>query len=74
MGQIVARLFSTRFGRIGTSGDRVRVNGESDGRPEYLSQQAIKSRERLGLEQIGLWQLHRIDPRGRATSSSAAVK
>ena len=41
-----------------------------DGRPEYLHQQAIKSREKLGLEQIGLWQLHRIDRKCRATSSS----
>jgi len=36
---------------------------QPDGRPEYLRQQAIKSREKLGLKQIGLWQLHRIDPR-----------
>lgn len=33
------------------------------GRPEYLIQQAHKSRRRLGVEQIGLWQLHRIDPK-----------
>ncbi len=32
------------------------------GRPEYLIQQAQGSRERLGIEQIGLWQLHRLDP------------
>jgi len=32
------------------------------GRPEYLIQQARKSRRQLGVEQIGLWQLHRIDP------------
>ena len=32
------------------------------GRPEYLIQQAHTSRRRLGVEQIGLWQLHRIDP------------
>ena len=32
------------------------------GRPEYLIQQAHKSRRQLGVEQIGLWQLHRIDP------------
>ena len=30
---------------------------ERDGRPEYLRQQAITSRDRLGLQQIGLWQL-----------------
>jgi pyridoxine 4-dehydrogenase len=33
------------------------------GRPEYLIQQAHKSRSQLGVEQIGLWQLHRIDPK-----------
>ena len=33
------------------------------GRPEYLIQQAHTSRRRLGVEQIGLWQLHRIDPK-----------
>ena len=32
------------------------------GRSEYLIQQAHTSRRRLGVEQIGLWQLHRIDP------------
>ncbi|HEX2842612.1 aldo/keto reductase [Hyphomicrobium sp.] len=33
------------------------------GRPEYLKQQAILSARRLGVEQIDLWQLHRIDPK-----------
>ena len=33
------------------------------GRPEYLIQQACTSCQRLGVEQIGLWQLHRIDPK-----------
>ena len=45
-----------------------------DGRPEYLRQQAIKSREKLGLEQIGLWQLHSIDPRVPRDEQFAAVK
>jgi pyridoxine 4-dehydrogenase len=31
------------------------------GRREYLLQQAYKSRRRLGVKQIDLWQLHRID-------------
>ena len=35
----------------------------TDGRPEYLRAHAIASRERLGVERIGLWQLHRIDQR-----------
>lgn len=33
------------------------------GRPEYLIQQAYKSRRHLGIDKIGLWQLHRIDPK-----------
>src|SRR4029078_4649597 len=47
---------------------------ERDGRPEYLRQQAIKSREKLGLEQIGLWQLHSIDPKVPRDEQFAAVK
>ena len=47
---------------------------EPDGRPEYLRQQAIKSRERLGLERIPLWQLHRIDPKVPRDEQFAAVK
>src|SRR3984885_16119159 len=33
----------------------------TDGRPEYLRQCVEMSLRRLGAEQIGLWQLHRID-------------
>jgi pyridoxine 4-dehydrogenase len=47
---------------------------EPDGRPEYLHQQAIKSREKLGLARIGLWQLHRIDPKVPRDEQFAAVK
>src|SRR6476660_5101126 len=47
---------------------------DRDGRPEHLRQQAIKSRERLGLEQIGLWQLHSIDPKVPRDEQFAAVK
>ena len=32
------------------------------GRPAYLRQCVMMSLRRLGVEQIGLWQLHRIDP------------
>jgi aryl-alcohol dehydrogenase-like predicted oxidoreductase len=35
---------------------------------------AIKSRERLGLEQIRLWQLHCIDPKVPRDEQFAAVK
>lgn len=33
------------------------------GRPEYLRQCVLTSMRRLGVEQIDLWQLHRIDPK-----------
>jgi pyridoxine 4-dehydrogenase len=32
-------------------------------RPEYLIQQVNKSLRNLGVERLGLWQLHRIDPK-----------
>ena len=44
------------------------------GRPEYIIQQAQKSRRRLGLEQIGLWQLHRIDPKVPRDEQFGAIK
>lgn len=47
---------------------------ERDGRPEHLRAQAIQSRDRLGLEQIGLWQLHAIDPKVPRDEQFAAVK
>ncbi|BAN28214.1 aldo/keto reductase [Caballeronia insecticola] len=33
------------------------------GRPEYLRQCVVTSLRRLGVEQIDLWQLHRVDPK-----------
>ncbi|WP_235028702.1 aldo/keto reductase [Caballeronia choica] len=33
------------------------------GRPEYLRQCVLTSLTRLGVEQIDLWQLHRVDPK-----------
>jgi len=45
-----------------------------NGRPEYLRKQAIGSRERLGVEQIALWQLHRIDPAVPRDEQFAAVR
>jgi aryl-alcohol dehydrogenase-like predicted oxidoreductase len=43
------------------------------GRPEYLIQQAHTSRRRLGVETIGLWQLHRIDSMVPANEQFAAI-
>lgn len=44
------------------------------GRPEYLIQQAEKSRRALGVERIDLWQLHRIDPKVPRDEQFGAVK
>jgi aryl-alcohol dehydrogenase-like predicted oxidoreductase len=44
------------------------------GRPEYLIQQAHKSLRNLGVERIGLWQLHRIDPKVPRDEQLAAMK
>lgn len=44
------------------------------GRPEYLIQQAHKSRRLLGVERIDLWQLHRIDPKVPRDEQFGAVK
>jgi pyridoxine 4-dehydrogenase len=44
------------------------------GRPEYLIQQAHASRRRLGVEQIALWQLHRIDPKVPRDEQFGAVR
>ncbi|GBQ46606.1 aldo/keto reductase [Acidomonas methanolica] len=44
------------------------------GRPEYLLQQVHKSLRNLGVEQIDLWQLHRIDPRVPANEQFDAVR
>ena len=44
------------------------------GRPEYLRQQAELSLRRLRLDQIGLYQLHRIDPMVSLTDQIGALR
>ncbi|HEX7639218.1 MAG TPA: aldo/keto reductase [Burkholderiaceae bacterium] len=44
------------------------------GDPTYLIEEAEKSRERLGVAQIALWQLHRIDPKVPRDEQFAAVR
>jgi aryl-alcohol dehydrogenase-like predicted oxidoreductase len=44
------------------------------GRPEYLIQQAYTSCRRLGVEQISLWQLHRLDPKVPRNEQFGAIK
>jgi len=43
-------------------------------RPEHLIASAKKSREKLGVDQIALWQLHRIDSRVPRAEQFGAVK
>ena len=45
-----------------------------DGRPEYLRQRAIESQRKLGVERIGLWQLHRIDKKIPRQEQFDAIK
>ena len=45
-----------------------------NGKPDYLIAQAKKSLRKLRVEQIDLWQLHRIDPRVPAGEQFGAVK
>lgn len=47
---------------------------EQVARPEYLRQCVHMSLRRLGVEQIDLWQLHRIDPKVPLEESLGAVK
>lgn len=44
------------------------------GRPEYLIQQVYKSLRNLNVEQIDLWQLHRIDPKVPADEQFDTIK
>jgi len=43
-------------------------------RPDHLIASAKKSREKLGVEQITLWQLHRIDPKVPVEESLEPIK
>jgi pyridoxine 4-dehydrogenase len=51
-------LIATKAGLRRAGPDR----WQPDGNPDYLRQRAQKSLQNLGVEQIALWQLHRIDP------------
>lgn len=62
---------------IATKGGQVRTGPNqwtALGRPEYLLQQAKMSLRLLGLEQIPLWQLHRIDPQVPPDEQFDAIK
>jgi pyridoxine 4-dehydrogenase len=63
-------LVATKAGFTRSGPDQWTTNG----RPEYLRAQAHKSLQLLGVEQIGLWQLHRIDSKVPRDEQFAAVK
>jgi aryl-alcohol dehydrogenase-like predicted oxidoreductase len=63
-------LIATKAGFTRSGPDMWHVNC----RPEHLIAQAHKSCRQLGVEQIGLWQLHRIDPRVPRAEQFGAVK
>ena len=62
---------------VATKGGLTRSGPEQwspNGRPEHLISEAKKSLRQLKLEQIGLWQLHRIDSKVPRDETFAAVK
>jgi len=63
--------------RVATKAGLTRPGPDSwtpHGDPDYLIRQALSSRERLGVEQIDLWQLHRIDPKVGRDEQFAAIR
>jgi pyridoxine 4-dehydrogenase len=62
---------------VATKGGLVRASSENrwlDGRPEHLVAAAKRSRDRLGVEAIDLWQLHRIDGEVPADEQFGAIR
>jgi aryl-alcohol dehydrogenase-like predicted oxidoreductase len=63
-------LIATKGGLTRSGPDRWTPNGK----PDYLVGAAHKSRERLKVKTIALWQLHRIDPKVEKEAQFRAVK
>ena len=63
-------VIATKGGLTRPAPDSWKPNGD----PKYLVAAAHKSRARLGVETIALWQLHRIDPKVAASEQFAAIK
>lgn len=59
LGPFEDTVVATKAGFVRPGPDNWSVNGD----PAYLRRAAEASRERLGVERIDLWQLHRIDPK-----------
>ncbi len=76
--QIIAEALHP-YGRIliATKGGLCRTGPDKwlpVGRPEYLRQQALMSLRLLRQERIGLWQLHRIDPKVPRDEQFGAIR
>lgn len=63
-------LIATKAGLTRQGPDQWTPRGD----PDYLIKQAHGSLQRLGVEQIALWQLHRIDPKVPRDEQFAAIK
>jgi len=63
-------LIATKAGLTRSGPDKWTPNG----RPEYLIKQAHASLQKLGVERLDLWQLHRIDPKVPKADQFGAVK
>lgn len=63
-------LIATKAGLLRSGPDVWTPHGE----PEHLVRRARESREKLGVERIDLWQLHRIDPKVPRDEQFAAVR
>jgi pyridoxine 4-dehydrogenase len=63
-------LIATKAGLTRPGPDQWAPRGD----PDYLIEQAKKSLRKLGVEQIGLWQLHRIDPKVPRVDQFGAIK
>jgi aryl-alcohol dehydrogenase-like predicted oxidoreductase len=63
-------LIATKGGLTRSGPDAWHTRGD----PDYLIAEAHKSCRQLGVEQIGLWQLHRIDPKVPRDEQFGAVK
>ncbi len=61
---------------VATKGGHTRVGSawHQNGRPDYLLEAARASAERLGVDQIGLYQFHRPDPKVAYEDSIGALK
>ena len=63
-------LIATKAGLMRTGPEQWPTNGH----PDYLIAQAKGSLKKLGVDQIGLWQLHRIDPKISRDDQFGAIR